>query len=250
MQTVAEHMRGLFSKSVATTSQFLFPPLCPSCGVVIGTHPALCSACWADVDFIERPICKITGNPFDHELGDDIISAEAIASPPIYDHARSAVIHEGIALNIVHGHKFRDRSDVTPLMVTWMQRVGGELLKDADMIVPIPLHYWRYISRRYNQSAEIARLLAKRERISFRPDILVRRENTQSQRGLSRKERQANVAGAFEALGKHAPDIAQKNILLVDDVLTTGATVNAAAKVLKDNGARRVDVITFSRVLA
>lgn len=250
MQAFSDHMRGLFSKTVTATSKFLFPPLCPSCGVVIGTHPALCSDCWSGVDFIERPMCNVTGTPFDHDLGDDIISAEAMASPPIYDRARSAVIHEGIALNIVHGHKFRDRNDVTPLMATWMERVGVEMLQDADFIIPVPLHYWRYIIRRYNQSAEIARLLAHRADVPFRPDVLVRRENTQSQRGLSRRERQANVARAFDVSDQYAPDIASKNILLIDDVLTTGATVNAAAKVLKDKGASRVDVLTFSRVLA
>lgn len=250
MQTVTEHMRGLFNKSVVATSHFLFPPLCPSCGIVIGTHPALCSACWADIAFIERPFCPVTGMPFDHDLGDGIVSAEALAAPPIYDRARSAVIHQGIALNIVHGHKFRDRSDVTPLMVTWMQRIGGELLQDADIIIPVPLHYWRYLTRRYNQSAEIARLLAKREDLAYQPNILIRQKNTQSQRGLSRKERQTNVANAFAINERQTPQIAQKKILLVDDVLTTGATVNAAAKVLKAHGAARVDVLTFSRVPA
>lgn len=242
-------MMALMARAAQGLSQIIFPPLCPGCGIILARQAALCGACWGEVQFIERPFCDVTGAPFDHDLGDGIISAEAIAYPPDYDHARSAVVHEGIALGMVHGHKFRDRGDLTPLMAQWMARAGGALLNDCDLIVPVPLHYFRHIARRYNQSAELARQLAGLSGRPHRPDLLVRQIKTKSQRGLSRKERLQNVEQAFRVPEAKIIDCAQKNILLVDDVLTTGATVNAAARQLKRAGALRVDVITFSRAL-
>lgn len=243
------HWMALFAQARANISRIIFPPLCPGCGIILGTQAALCGGCWGAVQFIERPFCHVTGAPFDHDLGDGIVSAAAIAYPPDYDHARSAAVHEGIALGMVHGHKFRDRGDLTPLMAQWMARAGRELLAECDMIVPVPLHYFRHVARRYNQSAELARHLAHLSGHPHRPDILVRKVKTQNQRGLSRKERLLNVEHAFRVQEAKAIDCVGRNILLVDDVLTTGATVNAAARQLKKAGAKRVDVITFSRSL-
>lgn len=230
--------------------RMLTPPVCVGCDAIIDEPGTLCPACWARVKFLERPWCAVLGTPFAHDLGDAAVSPEAIADPPDFDRARSAVVHEGVARRMVQSLKYGDRGDLAPGMARWMARAGTELLADADVIMAVPLHWRRLFSRRYNQSAELARALARQTGHRFVSGALVRVKATDHQVGLNATQRRDNVRGAFAVTKGLENEVRGRRILLVDDVYTTGATVSAAARALKRKGAAGVDVITFSRAMA
>lgn len=227
----------------------LFPPVCLGCPNLVTEPGTLCPSCWGRLRFLERPWCPVMGTPFSIDLGENMLSAEAIANPPPFARARSAVVYQGVARKLVQGLKFRDRTDLAPWMARWMLRAGGELLPEGDLVIPVPLHRARFLARRFNQSAELARAVAYEVGLDYAPEALVRVRRTRQQVGLGAREREANVRGAFRVPDASLPQIKSRGIILVDDVYTTGATVAAAARVLKRAGARRVDVLTFARVL-
>lgn len=231
-------------------SDLLFPPGCPGCGRTAAAHGALCQACWKDVSFIERPYCEVLGRPFAHDLGAGFLSAEAIANPPEFRRLRSVCLFDGTGRKLVHALKYRDHTELAPMMARWMARAGSELLADCDVIVPVPLHRWRLVSRRFNQAADLARALGRETGKPMLPDVLRRRRRTAQQVGLDRAARHANLKGAFEVTGPSKAELLGKRVLLVDDVYTTGATVSAATRVLKRAGAKQVDVLTFAMAIA
>ena len=228
--------------------QLVYPPVCAGCGKMAARPAALCPDCWGTVRFIERPFCEITGLPFDHDRGDGLVSPEAIANPPAYARARAAVFHDGVARKIVHGLKYSDRADLAAMMAAWMARAGRDVLDDSDVIIAVPLHRGRLFSRRYNQSAELARMLARISGKKFLPGAMRRIRATRQQVGLGLRARQDNVRGAFLVLPEQAQRFIGLKVLLVDDVLTTGSTVEAATRVLLKRGAVQVNVLTFARV--
>jgi ComF family protein len=225
------------------------PQLCPSCRDPVGDGAGLCAACWAKLSPIERPFCEKLGIPFTYDPGPGIYSMQAIADPPAYARARAAVRYDEIAGTMVHALKYGDRLDLAPVMARWMARAGGELLSDAELIVPVPLHWRRMWSRRFNQSATLAKLLAKPHGLPVSVTALKRVRATPQQVGLSKSERAANVQGAFRVDAAGRAEIARRHIVLVDDVLTSGATVDTCARALLRGGARQVDVLTFARVV-
>lgn len=228
--------------------QLVYPPVCSGCGKMVGRPAGLCTECWATVRFIERPYCEITGVPFDHDRGDGFVSPQAIADPPPYARARAAVFHDGVARKIVHGLKYSDRADLATMMAEWMIRAGRDVLDDSDVIVAVPLHRARLFSRRYNQSAELARTLARLSGKPFLPGVMRRIRATRQQVGLGLRARQDNVRGAFLVPPEQAQRLVGRKVLLVDDVLTTGSTVEAATRALLRRGAAQVNVLTFARV--
>lgn len=226
----------------------VLPPACPGCGALAGGHGALCAECWGKVHFIEKPFCPILGTPFSYDMGEDIVSAEAIADPPRFDRARAAVLFDDLSRNLVHGLKYRDRTDLAKMMARWMLRASDGHVEACHAIVPVPLHRWRLLSRRYNQSAELARALAG---LSGRPMLagaLLRRRRTKQQVGLAARQRRENVRNAFVVPERSIADVAGRRIVLVDDVYTTGATVDAATRALQKAGAAEVTILTFARV--
>jgi ComF family protein len=227
----------------------LFPPVCAGCDKHVAQPGALCGACWRQVRFIEKPYCPVLGTPFSHDLGAEILSAEAIAEPPPFDRARSVAVHEGVIRDMVHRLKYNDRTDLGPWMAGWMARAGSELLEDCDVIVPVPLHARRFWVRRFNQSAELARHVARLAGKPFDPDALKRIKTTRQQVGLGLNERVVNMRGAFKVPETQDIKVRGRRVLLIDDVYTTGATVKAAARALLRGGASNVDVLTFGRVL-
>jgi len=174
---------------------------------------------------------------------------EAIAAPPAYTRARAAVRFDDVSRTLVHALKYQDRTDLAPPMGRWMARAGEELLRDADAIVPVPLHWKRGWSRRYNQSAALAKIIAKHAGIQMRADALKRNRPTSQQVGLSRTERARNVQGAFEVAADRRDQINGRRVVLIDDVLTSGATVDACARALLRAKAASVDVLVFARVV-
>ncbi len=227
----------------------LFPATCLGCHEIAGQHGSLCPRCWSQVRFIERPYCEVLGTPFSLDHGDGAISGDALADPPPFRRLRSVAAYGDVARKLVQSLKYQDRTDLAPWMAVWMARAGGELLKDAAVIVPVPLHPMRYLSRRFNQSAELARALSRHSGVAHDSAILLRPKKTRQQVGLGANERQDNVRGAFAVAEIQRIKVAGKSVLLVDDVYTTGATVKAAAKTLLKAGAAHVDVLTFARVV-
>jgi predicted amidophosphoribosyltransferase len=182
-------------------------------------------------------------------MGEGFLSAEAIANPPPFGRARAAVSYDGVARRRGQPRTTRDRTHLALWMPGWTARAGAELLADTEVIVPVPLHWRRFLSRRFNQSAELARALARRADKPFEPMALTRVRGTRQQVGLGLGERQANVRGAFRVPPEADIKVRGRHVLLVDDVYTTGATISAAARALKRGGATAVDVLTFARVL-
>ena len=230
-------------------ARLMFPPVCAGCRDIVAEPGTLCARCWPALRFIERPWCEVLGTPFPHDMGVDAVSPAAIADPPPFARARAAVAFGGVAREIVHNLKYNDRTDLAPWMARWMVRAGRELLADADFVVPVPLHRWRFLWRRFNQSAELARHIGLVADVVFAPELVERVKVTRQHVGLAQRAREENMRGAFRGPPQAKGRIAGRNVLLIDDVYTTGATVKAASKALLRSGAKRVDVLTFARAL-
>ena len=229
---------------------FALPPLCPSCREPLGEGMGLCASCWSKLSLIEPPYCARLGIPFAYDPGPGLLSMEAIANPPAYDRARAAVRYDDIARALVQGLKYSDRLDLAPMMGRWMARAGHDLLADADLLVPVPLHWGRQWSRRFNQSAALAGAISA---LCFAPvarSSLKRVRATPQQVGRSKPERAENVQGAFRVPDEGRAHIAGRRVVLIDDVLTSGATVDACARALLRAGVAHIDVLVFARVVA
>ena len=230
-------------------ADLVFPPACSGCGRLLQVNKALCPQCWSQIRFIERPFCEVLGRPFSHDLGAGFLSAEAIANPPDFDRLRSAAVHESIARHLVHGLKYKDRTDLAPMMAQWMIRASDGVLETADAIIPVPLHRYRLLSRKFNQAAELARHVSELTSKPYLASVLVRTKRTKRQVGLGAKAREDNVRGAFRVTEDGKTQVFGKRIVLIDDVYTTGATVNAAARSLRRAGATDITVLTFAMAL-
>jgi len=175
---------------------------------------------------------------------------EAIANPPAYDRARAAVRYDDTARTLVQSFKYSDRLDLAPMMGRWMARAGRELLADADALLPVPLHWRRLWSRRFNQSAALASTISGMCGVPVMHDVLKRVRATPQQVGLSKTERADNVQGAFRVPAEEKANVASRRLVLIDDVLTSGATADTCARALLRAGAAHVDVLVFARVVA
>ena len=181
--------------------------------------------------------------------GPDMLSMEAIADPPAYMRVRAAVRYDEVARTLVHGLKYQDRTDFAPIMGRWMARAGHELLDGADMLIPVPLHCRRAWHRRFNQSGALGRVIQDTSGVKLRGELLKRVRATEQQVGLSRAQRASNVQGAFEVSRERRGEVAGRRVVLIDDVLTSGATLDACARALLRAKAAQVDVLVFARVV-
>jgi ComF family protein len=254
-RSIATHLRGALSacrgalKHTARTAlDIALPTLCVACHEPVAGE-GVCATCWAKLSFIAPPYCPRLGIPFVYDPGPDLLSMEAIANPPAYRRARAAVRYDDVARTLVHALKYQDRTDLAPAMGGWMARAGRELLVDADALVPVPLHWRRGWSRRYNQSGALARIIERQSGVKVAVEALRRVRPTEQQVGLSRSLRASNVQGAFKVTADRGGDIAGRRVVLIDDVLTSGATVDACARALLRARAASVDVLVFARVV-
>jgi ComF family protein len=226
----------------------VLPPLCLGCQSRVMDHDALCPACWRQIAFIRPPLCDRLGIPLAVDTGGTMLSAAAIADPPDYDRARGVARFDGLMRVLVHGFKFHDSHNARRLFGRWMTVAGQELLEDGNLLVPVPLARWRLLSRRFNQAQILAAEVGRRAGKPVNPFALVRSRSTGRQVGLTRAQRLRNVAGVFRVPPNELANVAGKAIVLVDDVITTGATASAAASALKRAGARSVDVLALAIV--
>ena len=223
------------------------PPLCAACREPV-KGDGLCPACWSKLSFITRPYCERLGVPFVYDPGPGILSMEAIADPPTYNRARAAVRFDEISRGLVHALKYSDRLDLVPLMGRWIAQAGRELLAEADALVPVPLHWRRLWARRFNQSAMLAAAISAASGVPVATAALKRIKATAQQVGLTRSERAANIQGAFRVPEDGKAAVVGRRLVVIDDVLTSGATVEGCARALLRAGAANVDVLIFARV--
>jgi ComF family protein len=240
--------RGAWSRAARLALDIALPTLCVACREPVDGE-GVCATCWAKLSFIAPPFCPRLGIPFIYDPGPDMLSMEAIADPPAYQRARAAVRYDDVARTLVHALKYQDRTDLAPAMGRWMARAGYELLEGADALIPVPLHWRRGWSRRYNQSGALARSIERQSGIKLAAGALRRVRPTEQQIGLSRSQRASNVQGAFKVAPERQSEIAGRRVVLIDDVLTTGATVDACARALLRAKAAQVDVLVFARVV-
>jgi ComF family protein len=229
-------------------ADLIIPPACLSCRQQIADHNALCAACWQNIQFIRRPVCDRLGLPMPFDTGGTIISAAAAANPPNYDRARAVGHFSGVLRDMILAFKYADSHNARRLFGRWLSSAGAELIGDCDIIAPVPMHPRRLLTRRFNQSAILARELARTNNRRYVPIILNRIRQTQSQVGLTSDQRRRNLAGAFALSPRQKARVKDRKILLVDDVITTGTTLNACARVLRSAGAARVDALALAIV--
>jgi ComF family protein len=225
----------------------VLPPRCLACGTIVDDPDALCSGCWTTMTFFAAPWCATCGLPFEHPIGEGVVCGACARGKASWDRARAVMRYDkhsrGLVLSLKHG----DRTHLATALGRWMHRTGGEVLGDADLIVPVPLHWTRLFARRYNQAALLAHAIHAAGGPPVAPDWLVRRRRTPSQGRFGPLARARNVRGAFAL--HPGRSVKGKRLVIVDDVMTTGATAEECARVLRRNGAEFVGVLTLARAL-
>jgi len=222
----------------------VLPPRC-SCGGPVIRLGELCGPFWGGLTFITAPAYSRCGYPFDYPIEGEALCAACHARPPACDKAVSALVYDDASRELALAFKRGDRTDLARPLARMMARVGHELIREANCLIPVPLHRRRLFARRFNQAALLAEALAGESGLAWKPTRRVRGRDTPSQGGLSRRQRRVNLRGAFSVAGQ----LDKTRVLLIDDVMTTGATAQACAKALRRAGAARVDVLTLARVV-
>lgn len=249
MTALAAPLSTALRRLAGTALNAVLPPLCLACRTEVDEPGALCAACWGKIAFLAPPLCGACGFPFDYEPGGPALCGACTRQPPDYGRARAVMRYDEASRALILGFKHGDRTHGAPAFGRWMARAGAELLGEADLVVPVPLHWLRLFRRRYNQAALLAHQVARAAEVPAAVDLLVRRRSTPSQGHLSAAARRRNVRGAFAVRSGRVGQVRGKRIVLIDDVLTTGATAQACARTLLRAGAASVDVLVLARVV-
>lgn len=248
-ETYSARWLPAFRRAGRSLIDLIYPPLCLACRAPVSDPRALCANCWKAITFIGGATCDCCGLPFELDPGSDSLCASCLAAPPAFDRARAALCYDDASKGAILALKRADRLEYAQLFALWLKNAGQALLEDADVIMPVPLHRFRLWTRRYNQSAVLGQRLAKLSGKPFDPFILERTRATPSQGDMpSAKARARNVRGAFRVAPRGKAQVEGRTVLLIDDVLTTGATIEACARTLKRAGAEKVLVLTIARV--
>ena len=229
-----------------TALNLLLPATCAACDSNVGAPGQLCATCFGALNFVTAPFCIACGLPFGVQGETTCLTCRT--TPPPWREARAALMYDSAARNLILPFKHADRTDIAATLALHMQRAGAALLARADLLVPVPLHRWRLLARRYNQAALLAAALSRRTGRPALQDALRRIRVTQQLGRLPAAERAALLMGAIAVRPSRAAAVAGKRILLIDDVLTSGATARACTQALLDAGATSIDVLVASRV--
>lgn len=227
----------------------VLPPRCPATGALVGEQGSLSPEYWSQLHFIRKPFCACCGNPFSVATADDIQCGRCVTERPVYHKARSALAYDDASSALLLKFKHGDKTLLAKTFANWIAQIDTDILNNADYLIPVPLHRWRLFKRRYNQAALLAYALSIRSGKIVLPLALKRTRATESQGHKSKAERLENIKGAFAVSDIDKRRLRNKHVVIVDDVLTSGATANECAKILLDAGARRVDVLTLARVV-
>jgi ComF family protein len=226
-----------------------YPPQCLSCGALVGSDAGLCGACWRDTPFVSGLACDQCGQPLPGYAAEEVILCDdCLAQPRPWARGRAATAYAGKAQEMILALKHGDRTDLAPAAAGWLHRAAAPILQPDMLVTPVPLHWRRLFRRRYNQAALLSAGLARRAGLEHCPDLLVRHRFEGSQHGRGREARFANLSNAFRAHPRNGKRISDRHILLVDDVMTSGATLGAAAEACLDAGARQVSIAVLARV--
>ena len=225
----------------------VLPPRCPGCRTLVDGDGRFCTECWLALQFITAPMCCRCGTPFEIDRGVDAQCGPCLAEPPRYTQARAALVYGGPARKVLLALKHGDRQYLARMMAVHMARAGAAMLTPDVLVVPVPLHRWRLWQRGFNQAALLARALAAGSGAALGVDALLRVKATPPSAGMGRAARARNVRGVFRV--RDRAQVRGRTIVLVDDVMTTGATADACARVLRRAGARAVHVLTFARAV-
>lgn len=228
----------------AQVLDLFLPPRCVACEKIVTQHNTLCSSCWDAAPFISAPLCQCCGRPFTVDIPPTALCLDCALRRPPFHQARTVFAYDDFARKMVLPFKHGDRCDLAPILAQWMIRAAPELIANSDLVVPVPLHWFRLFRRRYNQAALLAHEISKQTGIPVRAQALKRIRATRPQGHLSRLARQQNLKGAFTC----PLNLQDKSILLIDDVLTTGTTVLNCTRALHQSGAKAVNILTIARV--
>lgn len=226
----------------------LLPPRCAVSGDIVAVQGMTAPHIWRGLDFITSPFCPSCGVPFDYEVEDKTLCASCITLPPPYTTARAGLVYNEGSRDLILGFKHADKTFAVKTFTPILQRVGADMLAEADALVPVPLHYWRMVKRRYNQAALIAEDLGKTANVPVLKHVLTRAKATKVQGFLNPDERLKNIRNAFAIAPRYKQAITGKTLVIIDDVYTTGVTAKECARILLKNGAKSVHILTIARV--
>ncbi len=229
--------------------RLLYPPQCVNCGDPVESDFGLCGTCWRDTPFIEGAVCDLCGTPLVGEEDERAAHCDdCLKTKRPWSQGRSALMYRDTARRMVLALKHGDRTDLARPAAGWMARVARPILREDSLIVPIPTHWTRLFQRRYNQAAELGKALSGRLGLDYAPDPLIRPRRTRTHDGLSATDRFENMKDAIIPHPKKGKLLWQRNILLVDDVMTSGATFAAATEACQQAGAASVTILSLARV--
>lgn len=244
------YLNHLWANCRSQLTDWLYPAQCGLCRELIDEPAHLCAACWSNLSFISSPFCQRCGYPFDFDLGETAQCGACEANSPQFHHHRSALHFDAHSKRLIHDLKYYDNSLMLDRYGQWLHQIGQDWIeKEGAILIPIPLHWRRLWQRKYNQAALLAQAVAKRAHCPVLLDGLQRLHYRPPQAGLSRAQRLTNLRGNFRVHPKHLADLQGKHVILIDDVMTTGATLNACARALKKAKVSRVYALTLARTV-
>lgn len=247
MLATLSHLKEKARPFVTVGLNLCFPPRCSACQCITDSAHGLCLECFAAVPWITVPHCQTCGMPFASSLGAEALCGACLADAPLYALARSAMAYGDVTRPLIARFKYHDHTQHAAHYARWMMRAAADALEGCDLLVPVPLHWRRLFQRRFNQSALLAQQMSEIADIPMLAEGLLRIRHTPPQANLPRSERLENVKDAFRVNHRHAEAIRGKVIALVDDVMTTGATIHACTRALMLAQAKAVHVITLAR---